>query len=208
MTKRLDLVGKRFFRWTVLKFVRHQSRTYWQCRCDCGAEKIVYGPSLTKGLSQSCGCWNAEVAKASMYKVSQGNIGRTNSRRTHGEATTRTAEYRTWVSMHERCRSPVSQKWINYGGRGIRVCEHWSSFENFLNDMGRRPSKTHSLDRINNDGNYEPSNCRWATKKEQVDNRRKFGRVEKFDDLELLREVSRRGLPLNTSVDGYLSFST
>jgi hypothetical protein len=131
-------------------------------------------------------------------KGSKGNRGAT---RKHGEAIARTSEYKTWDSMRHRCRHKAR---ADYGGRGIMVCKRWDSFENFLADMGRRPSKQHSLDRINNDGNYEPDNCRWATKKQQAENRRKFGRIEKFEDKELLRELARRrSLPF--SIDGFLS---
>lgn len=200
--RRLDLTGKRFHRWTVLAYAEtRDQRAYWRCCCDCGTEKIINGANLLRGLSQSCGCWRAEVSiqNGRSRKGSDGNRGAT---RQHGEAINRTPEYRTWLSMHERCRSPQSQKWINYGGRGIRVCERWNSYENFLSDMGRRPSPVHSLDRIDNDGNYEPSNCRWATKKQQVDNRRTFGRIEKFTDEQLQKELNRRSLM--SSIDGIL----
>ena len=88
---------------------------------------------------------------------------------THGRTTD--PEYHVWAKMHQRCRNPRAQKYPEYGGRGIRVCERWSSYLNFIEDMGRRPSADHQIDRINNDGHYEPGNCRWATRKVQQQNR-------------------------------------
>jgi hypothetical protein len=99
----------------------------------------------------------------------------------HGEAKRgkMSAEYRAWLAMFTRCHNPNGSRWQYYGGRGIMMCDRWHHFENFLADMGRRPTSQHSLDRINNDGNYEPSNCQWATKAEQANNRRP--RKRKFD---------------------------
>jgi hypothetical protein len=186
--KKLDSSGRQFFRWAVLS---HSKGRYWHCRCECGTERAVHQSSLLRGVSQSCGCWRREVSVALGLATKGGNGNRGRSRK-HGEAVARTPEYRTWVSMHERCRNPDR---ADYGGRGISVCERWKSYDNFLAEMGRRPSKLHSLDRYpDNDGDYEPGNCRWATKKQQVDNRRKFGRVETFTSEELLAEVSRRNI--------------
>lgn len=204
MNALVDLTGKRFGRWTVLKRL---SGRYWKCRCDCGTETHVYNSSLISGVSTSCGCRRIEVS-TELGRATKGGNGNRGATRKHGEAIERSAEYRVWLSMRWRCNPINKEKAPNYGGRGIKVCERWDVFENFLADMGRRPSKLHSLDRIDNNGNYEPSNCRWATKKEQVDNRRKFGRIERFNDDELVREMTRRGLPFSPAIDGYLSFST
>lgn len=196
--RRLALSGKRFSRWTVLAYHHTTSgRAYWLCCCDCGTERTVYGMSLTRGVTQSCGCWRREVS-VGLGKMRKGSTGNRGATRTHGEAIARTAEYRTWLSMHERCRNKDR---ADYGGRGITVCERWSSYDNFLTDMGRRPSPSLSLDRIDNDQGYGPDNCRWATKLQQQQNRRKFARIDRFTTSELLTEIARR----NTDPAIYLS---
>jgi hypothetical protein len=137
--------------------IKHR-RVFWSCRCDCGRTLDVVAGELRAG-QKSCGC-----ARAAFIA---------DAKREHGETGARTTpEYRTWKAMRERCHSPNHAMFANYGARGITVCERWGCFENFLADMGRKPSPTHSIDRINNDGNYEPGNCRWATAEEQSRNRR------------------------------------
>lgn len=157
----VDITGQKFGLWTVVARApkRKQGNAIWWCRCECGAENAVSGGELKAGLSKSCGCRRAECNRLKAAKHV-----------THGLS--HTPEYTCWGSMRHRCRNPKSSKYADYGGRGISVCERWNSFENFLADMGRRPTPAHSLDRINNDGNYEPGNCRWATPKEQMNNRR------------------------------------
>lgn len=159
---RLNLTGQQFGRWTVLYEVPQKGYVRsWHCRCACGKEKTLKQSELRCGMSKSCGCYQVEA----LIKRST----------THGHAHRhhRTPEYRTYLSMHQRCENPNAQQYLNYGARGIAVCERWNTFEAFLEDMGPRPSPKHSLDRFpNKDGNYEPGNVRWATVIEQNNNKR------------------------------------
>lgn len=149
-----DLTGQKFGRYEVICRADNSRTgiTRWTCLCGCGKAKLVTGSSLANGTSQSCGCLIRE------------------KHTTHGLSLTR--EYRIFMHMHRRCRSPLESGYENYGGRGIRVCDRWSDFANFIADMGPKPSPRHSLDRIDGDGNYCPENCRWATPREQVQNRK------------------------------------
>lgn len=167
MPKRGDLIpmiGRRFGRLVVEALGRRlpYRRYLWTCLCDCGNRVEVEGGNLRTGNSQSCGCLHLEVKRLLFT--------------THGHAPVgnRSPEYESWCAMWGRVRDvdPDGSRWRHYGRRGIVACDRWLSFEAFLADMGPRPSLKHSLDRVNNDGNYEPGNCRWATDAEQVANRR------------------------------------
>lgn len=150
-------VSDAYGRWTVLSEADRQPHLprmrRVRCRCTCGVERVLYLASLTRGLSTSCGCWARERAI------------------THGRSTD--AEYRIWQAMIQRCHNPKHSDFRNYGGRGIAVCTQWrSSFVDFVTHVGTRPTPAHTLDRIENDGPYEPGNVRWATRHEQMANTR------------------------------------
>ncbi len=162
MGKRAEITGERFGALTVLSYAGWEKKhALWRCRCDCGNISTVRLNNLRNGHTQSCGCQGANATI--------GVRSRTHGHTPVGEAT---ATYRTWQRMKCRCYNTHHDRYELYGGRGIRVCDRWrNSFENFLSDMGERP-EGHSLDRINPNGNYEPSNCRWATHQEQMRNTR------------------------------------
>ncbi len=156
MPPRIGLEGQKFNKLTVLSFshMTKKSQSYWNCICDCGKEKIIRGGGLKNGNVKSCGCISKEIPNNTKHNM------------------TGTLIYCSWRNMIRRCYDFKEIGYYNYGGRGIKVCKRWlTSFINFYSDMGEKP-KNKSLDRINNNGNYTPKNCKWSTKKEQQNNRR------------------------------------
>lgn len=150
--KALDLVGQRFGRLVVQERVESDIKrsTFFECLCDCGSTIIATGSNLRRGGYTSCGCYRRSV------------------KATHGMHNT--TEYNIWRQMLQRCTNPKARYFENYGGRGITVCEEWTTFESFFRDMGFRPSLNHTIDRIDNGKGYNKENCRWATAAEQSRN--------------------------------------
>lgn len=182
-----DIIGKRFGKLTVIERVGSKrisaktTESLWRCVCDCGGERITIAGPLKYGRTTSCGCGRYDRSP----RLRHGHAGNAH----HGIKPTST--YTIWRGMVVRCTKPNTANFQQYGGRGITVCERWTTFDNFLTDMGERPSRNHSLDRIDGSGNYEPSNCRWATAIEQQTNRAVVRRITYRDKTYSLAALAR-----------------
>lgn len=145
MSRLIDMTGKKVGKWTVLRYL---GDSYWLCRCECGNEKPVVAYSLRSGKSNGCN---------KCFRIKHGG--------------SRSPEYHIWIDMKQRCLNPNEPNYKHYGARGVKVCQRWQNkFENFLEDMGRRPGPKMQIDRIDVNGDYCPENCRWVTSKENTRN--------------------------------------
>lgn len=174
----VDITGQTFGRLQVIGYMgkARNNHSLWLCRCDCGNTAVVRGSCLRTGVTRSCGCLAKEVASK--------------THRIHGRAKTRL--YAAWKAMRQRCYDKDHPGYHNYGGRGIRVCERWQSFENFAEDMGPSFRPGLSLDRIDVNGDYEPGNCRWATRQEQANNTRANRTVVIHGEILTIAQAARR----------------
>jgi hypothetical protein len=176
--KTKTIIGNRYGKLTVVEFShRLKYRMFWICECDCGVVKKIDAEGFLSGKTKSCGCLQKKPAAG--FKS------------THGEAyKNKTKEYMIWASMKGRCLCATNKAYKDYGGRGIMICDRWLRYENFLSDMGRSPGKDYSIDRKDNDGNYEPSNCFWATRTHQNNNKRNNRNISYTGEVKTLAQWS------------------
>lgn len=175
MGQKINLEGKKFNRLIVIKELKRDKwgQVIWLCQCDCGKTTQVTGSGLRNGGTKSCGCWNIEALSL---------------RKKHGLS--KTGAYRSWKHMMNRCYNPNDQRYEYYGGRGIKVCKKWHNFMKFYKDMGDKPD-TYTIERKNNNGNYDPSNCEWVTVAEQNRNNRRTRKIEYKGVIRCMSEWAR-----------------
>lgn len=186
-----DLTGSKFGRWTVLGFYSTNARRerLWDCVCSCGNRRSVTTSKLICGDSKSCGCIATDrIIKASI-------------KHGHARRGAKAPEYLVWVCMRQRCENTNAVGYEVYGGRGIKVCDRWQSYEMFISDMGPRPFPKADIDRINNDGDYSPDNCRWTTRQINSRNRRSTKYLEFNDEVLCMSEwAARIGINVSTMI--------
>lgn len=182
-----DMQGRRFERLLVLQQgpSDNNGNARWVCQCDCGSKTLSHGFSLRNGAAKSCGCLTTDQLKERITR--------------HGLADR--PEYRVWAGMLQRCDNPKTKKFRLYGGRGIKVCERWREFVNFYADMGPRPTSRHSIERRDGNGDYEPSNCYWATPTQQANNTTQNHKVTyRGQTMNLTQAIRLGGTTVNFSV--------
>lgn len=169
--------GQQFNRLKTVSFCRIGARNpAWLCECVCGGEIKVIEGHLIHGVVKRCGCYQREKSRSvCLSRTIHGMVG--------------TPIYRVWMGMRHRCKNPNCAGWKWYGGKGVKVYERWNDFKAFLSDMGERPYGT-SIDRINSNGDYEPTNCRWATSKQQTRNTSRNRHIEAFGEKKSVVEWS------------------
>jgi hypothetical protein len=180
MRMRQNLLGRKFGRWTVVEEsirVPGSTNARWLCRCDCGKERVVVDGPLIRGSSRSCGCLSVELSVKRSTTHGQSSGGRP------------TREFRIWKGIVERCKNPNSPAFSRYGGRGIGICKEWVRFEDFFRDMGKCGAGM-TIERVNNDEDYGPDNCKWATRLEQSRNRSSSKRLDAFGEFKTIAEWS------------------
>lgn len=191
----IDLKGQKFASLLVVEYLGTNSdnKALWRCLCDCGKEATVTGKVLRSGRIKSCGCARQRVRKGNLVIVGEPltlSDRKLSDCSTHGMGKTRT--YNSWQRIRQFCYNPNCKKYPKYGGRGIKVCDRWlESFQNFLEDMGERPEGM-TLDRKDNDKDYTPENCRWATPKQQSNNRNYCKKFEYKGELLTIAELADR----------------
>lgn len=184
-----DLTGSIFGRWTVIEFYGYtpdrSQKSVWMCRCECGTSRPVVATHLASGRSKSCGC----LHKEKMAKFCKENA----INRNQFHDLSRTKEYAAWNQMNQRCHNPKNPTYRRYGAIGVRVCVRWRhDFMAFLKDMGPCQTTGHSIDRIDAFGNYEPSNCRWATDEQQRMNQRRTRRFMYEGEMRTIQDIANR----------------